>query len=104
MSKKPEYKLVDQSEVQEFERLEVYNVLDRVRDEFAEASRRYGPFRNAHEGYAVLLEEVDELWDAVKMRQSNTQRDTIIRREAIQVAAMAVRLVVDCAWNTEEED
>jgi NTP pyrophosphatase (non-canonical NTP hydrolase) len=50
--------------------------------------------RSAHEGYAVLLEEVDELWDEVKMnsRQRSIKK---MREEAIQVAAMAMRFVHD---------
>lgn len=49
---------------------------------------------SAHEGYAVLLEELDELWDHVKTKQS--KRDlSEMRKEAIQVAAMALRFAVD---------
>lgn len=53
-----------------------------------------GPQHSAHEGYAVLLEEVDELWSHVKTNQR--ARDlSAMRREAIQVAAMAMRFVVE---------
>lgn len=54
----------------------------------------FGPMKSAHEGYAVLLEEVDELWDEVKGHCSleNTAR---MRKEAIQVAAMAIAFVVE---------
>lgn len=49
---------------------------------------------NAHEGYAVILEELDELWQEIKVKQKN--RDAAkLRKEAIQVAAMAVRFVAD---------
>lgn len=48
------------------------------------------PFRSDHEGYAILLEEVDELWDAIK------QDDPLsVRAEAIQVGAMVLRLLSD---------
>jgi hypothetical protein len=51
-------------------------------------------FNSAHEGYAVILEELDELWDEVK--KNGSQRDVQkMRDEAIQVAAMAMRFVVD---------
>lgn len=51
-------------------------------------------FHNAHEGYAVMLEEVDELWDHVKTNQ--TRRDLpAMRKEAIQVAAMAIRFATE---------
>lgn len=62
--------------------------------EHAAAAERYPAFNTAHEGYAVLLEEVDELWAHVKVRQG--KRDVAaMRREAVQVAAMALRFVVD---------
>jgi glycyl-tRNA synthetase beta subunit len=51
-------------------------------------------FNSAHEGYAVLAEEVDELWEHVKVNQK--RRDIVaMRKEAIQVAAMAIRFVLD---------
>jgi hypothetical protein len=46
----------------------------------------------AHEGYAVILEELDELWAEVKAQVHNPDR---MRKEALQVAAMAVRFVED---------
>jgi hypothetical protein len=50
------------------------------------------PFNSAHEGYAVLAEEVDELWQHVKVNQK--KRDLVaMRAEAIQVAAMALKFV-----------
>jgi hypothetical protein len=58
------------------------------------------PFNGIHEGYAVLLEEVDELWDEVKKNPrkypggSGLHRDAM-RKEAIQVAAMALRFAAE---------
>jgi len=56
------------------------------------ASKSFGNFHNSHEGYAVLKEEVDELWDEIK---SKTGTRAHCYKEAIQVAAMAVRFVRD---------
>lgn len=48
-----------------------------------------GEFNSLHEGYGVLLEEVDELWDEIKIDKADRKR---VRTEAIQVAAMALRI------------
>lgn len=63
-------------------------------EEAERAMANWPQFNSAHEGYAVLKEEVDELWDQVKINQK--RRDLAkIRSEAIQIAAMALRFVVD---------
>lgn len=80
--------------------------LKEVTRELCRATELHGPFASSHEGYAVILEELDELWEHVKRRAED--RDlAAMRREAIQVAAMALRFVVDvCGAKTapEEED
>ena len=37
-----------------------------VLTEIGAARSKFPPFHGAHEGYAVILEELDELWDEVK--------------------------------------
>jgi hypothetical protein len=68
-------------------------VIRDVYDELRHAVGKFEPFNSPHEGYAVIKEELDELWDDV--RKKNRGRSTAARGEAIQVAAMAVRYVVD---------
>lgn len=51
-------------------------------------------FNSAHEGFAVLKEEVDELWDHVKTNQKRRDIDEM-RKECIQVAAMAMRFALE---------
>ena len=51
-------------------------------------------FVNQHEGIAVMWEEVDELWDEVKKNQRNYDL-AAQRKEAIQVAAMAIRFAAE---------
>ena len=59
--------------------------------EALEAEKRYGPYRSTHEAFGVLAEEVAELLDAIR---SNSP--AIVRAEAIQVAAVAMRLADQC--------
>ena len=68
--------------------------------ELRDATTKFAAFHSAHEGWAVLMEEVDELWEVVKLNQSTPERNARMRKEAIQVAAMAIRFLVDC---TEED-
>ncbi len=90
-----------------------------VAEELEASNRVYPPFRSAHEGYAVLLEEVDEsrfalseleelvrkMWAAIKTDElneadCNAYRVEICARElaaeAIQVAAMAKKFQNYC--------
>lgn len=62
--------------------------------ELEQATCKFGSFKSAHEGYAVLLEEVDELWDEVK-KNSKSRSKALMRAEAVQVAAMALRFIED---------
>lgn len=59
------------------------------RQELAQAKLKHPPLKSAHEGYAVILEELDEVWAHVKTKQPNYRA---MRRELIQVAAMAQRM------------
>lgn len=63
------------------------------------ALENWPPMNSAHEGYAVLLEEVHELWEHVKTNQKKRYLADM-RKEAIQVAAMALRFAAEVC--TEE--
>lgn len=65
-----------------------------VRAELIEATQKHGPLASLHEAYAVILEEVDELWDECRKKRADRSRDAI-RKELIQIAAMAVRTLID---------
>lgn len=77
-------------------------ILDLVRAEFREATSRFGPYASSHEGYAVILEELDELWDEIK---DNKNPGTLLRQtqEAIQVATTAIRFVYDVVGSEVDE-
>lgn len=68
--------------------------LDDVQREFEWAQENYAPFNSAHEAYAITLEEFDELWDLIKIKQSHHD-NAAMRDEAVQAAAMLARFVVD---------
>ena len=63
-----------------------------IQNEYQEAIKKFSTFNSQHEGFAVLREEVDELWDNIK---ANTEIK-LIKAEAIQVGAMAMRFLTDC--------
>lgn len=63
-----------------------------IEAEYTNATHKFPKFNSYHEGYAVLKEEMDELWNEIK----GEQRNTILKDEAIQVAAMAIRFIIDC--------
>lgn len=69
-------------------------VLQEVLDELRRAQAHHPPYNSAHEGYAVLAEEVDELWDEVK-RRHGPQRTVRMKAEVTQVAAVACRFLLD---------
>lgn len=74
------------------------DILDLINSEVKRAKTKFPEnFTNQHEGYAVMLEEVDEFWDEVKKNQKNY--DLLKqKKEAIQVAAMAVRICVELLY------
>ena len=74
---------------------ELADVLLEVANEYEFACEKFPMFNSSHEGYAVLKEEVDELWDEIK---NNTDTMTMIRQraEAVQVAAMAIKFIMSC--------
>lgn len=62
-----------------------------IAEEYRKANSEFGPFHSAHEGYAILLEEVDELWDEIKIHDKDLDK---IYNEAKQVAAMALQMMI----------
>lgn len=66
-----------------------------VEAELRRARETYpGRQHSAHEGFSVLYEEVDELWDEVRAKQTDRNHAAMLK-ELIQVAAMAQRMAED---------
>lgn len=75
-----------------------------IDQELEQATRRFDSFNSPHEGWAVIREELDELWEHVR---GNTGRDRDAMVEAVQIATMALRYVYDLGEDAplpEEED
>ncbi len=66
-----------------------------VVDELEKANDKFPLFNSSHEGYAVLKEEVDELWDEIK-NNKNPMTMVSQKKEAIQVGAMAIKFLMSC--------
>jgi len=64
--------------------------------ELIAACERFAPMASPHEGWAVIREELDELWEHVR---ADTARGHEARKEAIQIAAMALRFALDLTEN-----
>jgi len=68
--------------------------LGAVLDEFQRAAKRHPRINSLHEGYAIILEEVDELWQETRKRKEK-RNPKATRTELMQVAAMCVRTALD---------
>lgn len=80
---------------------EIFNAFWRaMRSEWLIAREDNEPFHSLHEGYAVLLEEVEELEHQVFLKLHYRNRREIIK-ECIQIAAMAFCVASECTNATE---
>lgn len=74
--------------------------LSEIAMSYQKARLKYQPIRSPHEGYAILMEEVDELWEVVKASHIGAAFDysansQAMRKEALHVAAMALAFLVE---------
>lgn len=70
-----------------------YVFRDDVRAEIIAASAKHPPINSLHEGLAVLWEEFEEA--KVEVFKKISDREAL-RKELVQVAAMAERMAEDC--------
>lgn len=71
---------------------QVPSIVDLVLEEYDRACNKFGAFCSCHHGYAVIKEELDELWEQIK---NNRGGGGEAREECIQIAAMAIRYIND---------
>jgi hypothetical protein len=71
--------------------------LELVESELTWIMNDRAPIYSPKEGYAVMLAEFDDLWDEIKDLRSKSMaiQSAHLRHEAVHVAAMAVRFLVD---------
>lgn len=64
--------------------------LEMVEAELKRAEAKHGGMSSHHEAYAVILEEVDEYWDMVKLQSGKRDPEAMLI-ELVQIAAMAAK-------------
>lgn len=67
---------------------------DLQRHEIEQARAKHRPINSAHEGYSVILEELDEFWEEVRKKRSERSKYRMVA-ELVQIAAMAQRTAED---------
>lgn len=69
---------------------DIMSALNNIYLEFLSSCKKHvALFRSTHEGYAVIQEEVEELWDEVKNDNYNE-----CYNEAVQIGAMALKFIL----------
>ena len=68
-------------------------IIKAIKSELIWTDTNTAQFHSTHEGYGVLLEEVDELWDKIKTSKEYTKANKSMTNEAVQVAAMAIKFI-----------
>ncbi len=79
----------------------VSTVIDEVVAELERATGLYSSMPGPHEGFVILQDRMGELWEEVREQERNK---AAMSDEAIQVAAMAIRFILDCCVEEEEEE
>lgn len=74
--------------------MEINEAISEVKYELQKATAAFPPFHSPHEGLAIIMEEFEELKEEA-FRQHHLRTIDTMRKEAKQVAAMAIRFMVD---------
>lgn len=69
------------------------HVMQKIKTELMLTDAQKPSFHSTHEGYAILKEEVDELWDEIKTSKAFDRANLMMVNEAVQVAAMAIKFI-----------
>jgi hypothetical protein len=74
--------------------------IERQKLEIKRARELHGNVNSAHEGYAVILEELDEFWEEV--RKKIPDKDKMIA-ELVQIAAMCQKTAEDVCFTDAQK-
>ena len=69
-------------------------IAEEIKHEIDRSEEAHGPLHSLHEGLAVLREEYKELEDEIFWGISKTGDTRCVRDEALQVAAVAIRIAM----------
>ncbi len=75
---------------QEGEPMSIFSWRELVVSELAKAEAEHKPYASAHEAYAVILEELDEFWEEVRMKRQFRNKENMLH-ELVQIATTAER-------------
>jgi len=73
---------------------EVAHELRRLKSLCDDPNHPFDDLQSVHQAYALLLEELDELWDEIK-KKNDARNPEAMREEAMQIAALAIRFMTD---------
>lgn len=72
--------------------------LELVKKEYERAAETHPQLHSPHEGLAVIEDQFEDLKKQVFLPRYK-RNPTEMQKEAIQVAAMAIRFIIDCTLN-----
>jgi len=75
----------------EISNLRLSLIFSDIEEELNMACKKFHAYNSGHEGYAVIKEELDELWDEIKSKHRKQE----MYNEAKQVASTAIRFMHD---------
>lgn len=70
--------------------MKISKSLKLFKKEYKRACKLYSKFNSNHEAYAVIKEELDELWDEIRKNKGINGNEQI-KHELIQIGAMVVK-------------
>ncbi len=73
-----------------------------VKQELEQIRSKHRPLNSLHEGFAVLLEEVDELKEEVWKRSAQRDLENMLK-ECVQIACVAQRFAEDLGLLPKEQ-